>query len=405
MNAAPYRLVISLVVCQAAAAAMVPQRAVAQSRRTARTTAAAPRLTTPARTWTAVSAGTAHTCALDHAGLAWCWGDNAWKRLGIADSVNQRRPVRVDTPQRFRSIQAGALETCAVTAEGAVVCWGGEQPGAPPHSAFGEQRFRSLDMTTNGCGVTHDGTAWCWGANNHGQLGSGRASPGQSTAPERVAGGKRWLSVVAGSNYGCGIATDHSAWCWGNAALLGNGATANSNVPVRVGGSHFWRQLAGGSEHVCGVTSEGGAWCWGNNSHGTLGNGQTRNAAQPVPVAGNNTFKELVAGYAFTCGLTNQGRVYCWGWNQNGVLGTGTTRNSAVPVRVGGEPFVFFTSISAGTNHLCAVGADGAIYCWGDNADGALGIARSQTCRTPVGSGRAEARACAMVPTKVQDPR
>ena len=378
----------------------------AQSRRTARTgTSAAPRPTAPARTWAAVSAGGAHTCALDQQGLSWCWGDNAWKRLGIADSVNQRRPVRVETPQRFRSIQAGALETCAITADGSVVCWGGEQPGNAPHQAFGDLRFRSIDMTSNGCGVTTDGVGYCWGANNSGQLGSGRASPARSTGPERVAGRQRWLSIIAGSNYGCGIATDNAAYCWGNAALLGNTAGQNSNVPVRVPGNQAWQQLAGGSEHVCGLTSEGAAWCWGSNSYGTLGNGLAQNSARPVAVAGTNTFKELAAGYAFTCGLTNQGRVFCWGWNQNGILGTGTTVNASRPTRVGGEPFTFFTSISAGTNHICGVGADGAIYCWGDNADGALGIARSQTCRTPVGAGRAEARACAMVPTKVQDPR
>jgi len=376
----------------------------AQSRRTTRAAATPARPATPPRTWIAVSAGGAHSCALDATGQGYCWGENTWQRLGIADSVNQRRPVVVATPQRFRSVSAGALETCGVTAEGAVVCWGGEQPGTPPHSSFGELRFRSLDLATNGCGVSSDGVAWCWGSNSHGQLGSGRDTPARSTGPERVAGNRRWQSVVAGTNYGCGIVTDGNAWCWGSAPLLGNGAAQPSNVPVPVGGGRAWQQLAGGAEHVCGLTREGGAWCWGSNTYGTLGNGQTQNAYQPVAVSGSNTFKELAAGYAFTCGLTNQGRVYCWGWNQNGVLGTGNTRNASTPTRVGGEQFLFFTSISAGNGHMCGVSTEGALYCWGDNGDGALGIARSQSCRTQI-AGRSETRQCAMVPTRVQDPR
>jgi len=56
--------------------------------------------------------------------------------------VNRRHPVKVETPQRFRSLSAGPWETCALTMEGAVVCWGGAFPGTLPHSVLGDQRTK-----------------------------------------------------------------------------------------------------------------------------------------------------------------------------------------------------------------------------------------------------------------------
>jgi alpha-tubulin suppressor-like RCC1 family protein len=39
--------------------------------------------------------GTGHTCALDHEGRVWCWGDNALGQLGTRDLMNRSRPTLV----------------------------------------------------------------------------------------------------------------------------------------------------------------------------------------------------------------------------------------------------------------------------------------------------------------------
>ena len=39
--------------------------------------------------------GTGHTCALDHEGRVWCWGDNALGQLGTHDLMNRSRPTLV----------------------------------------------------------------------------------------------------------------------------------------------------------------------------------------------------------------------------------------------------------------------------------------------------------------------
>jgi len=358
----------------------------------------------PGKVWSTVSAGGTHTCALDNTGQAFCWGDNGWKRLGITDSVNQRRPVAVETPQHFLSLAAGSEETCALTNDGSTVCWGGAQPGTTPHSAFGALRLRSLDLNANGCGIAADSSAWCWGINTTGQIGSGRPTPARSTGAERVRGPQKWKLVTAGSTFACGLATDGRGWCWGSGNELGSlEVHESSSAPVAIAGSRGWQSITAGGNHACGIARGGAAWCWGKGENGALGNGQNASQRTPVAVSGGLTFASLAAGYAYTCGLTVAGRAYCWGWNENGVLGNGTTRNALVPTPVSGT--TVFASLSAGGGHVCGVTSAGAIYCWGDNADGALGVARSQTCRTPLPNNRYETKPCVLVPTRVVEPR
>jgi alpha-tubulin suppressor-like RCC1 family protein len=380
----------------------MPCAATAQARRPTRA-AAAVRPPAPAKVWAAVSAGSGYTCALDNTGQAYCWGENLNRKLGIGDSVNIRRPVAVETPQRFQSIAAGVFDTCALTREGATVCWGGAQNPSLPHSALGELRLRQMDYASGGCGIAVDGIAWCWGANGAGQLGSGRESPSTGSVPERVAGMRRYQQVVVGSAFACGLTAEGAAWCWGRPGTLGTGASAGSNVPVAVTGNHLFTQLASGSEHVCGIAREGSAWCWGDNGGGALGTGQNANAGIPVPVSGGLNFKALSAGFAYTCGITVAGKAWCWGTNANGVLGINTSRNALTPAATAGN--LVFAAISSANGHTCAITTAGALYCWGDNADGELGIAHAHTCRTQMAPGQFDVRPCAVVPTRVQDPR
>ena len=49
------------------------------------------------RSYTTITAGNAHTCALDTAGKAWCWGSDGYGRVGDgpADQSNKGAPVAV----------------------------------------------------------------------------------------------------------------------------------------------------------------------------------------------------------------------------------------------------------------------------------------------------------------------
>lgn len=348
--------------------------------------------------WQSVAAGGSHTCALDNTGQAYCWGDNAQKRLGITDSVVQRRPVAVGTPQRFRAISAGDVETCALTQAGSAVCWGGPHPGVAPHSVTGDTRWRSLVVRFNSCGIDSSGQGFCWGTNTAGQLGTGNASTGAAT-PQLVGGAPRWLEIQPGVAHGCGLTAQHAARCWGRgtSGQLGDGRGRNSNSPVAVAGGMTFASLAVGGDHSCGVTQAGKAYCWGSGAEGQLGTGRTTNAVQPEAVAGGQAFSALAAGLNFTCGLTTRGRALCWGKGTLGALGNNAARGSSTPVEVAGN--LVFRSISAGRDHACAVTNDSVIYCWGSNDIGQLGVVRLATCRDG-----AETVRCALAPARVQEP-
>src|SRR5438132_14428751 len=116
----------------------------------------------------------------------------------------------------------------------------------------------------------------------------------------------------------------------------------------------------------------------------------------PPPVDGGKPFGALSAGAVQTCGVTTGGQAYCWGDNLEGRLGTGgsflTARQwDTKPSAVAGD--LKFTMISAGDYHSCGVAIDGAVYCWGGNAEGQLGNSTTKGKSKPVRVGSAPAAA------------
>jgi alpha-tubulin suppressor-like RCC1 family protein len=163
-----------------------------------------------------------------------------------------------------------------------------------------------------------------------------------------------------------------------------------SNVPVQVVGVGGTGLLSGVTTIAaddscdCAVTTTGAVYCWGYNSQGELGNNSTTDSNVPVQVVGVGgtgllSGIETIAAWAgHTCAVTATGAVYCWGSNLFGQLGINSTvAFSNVPVQVvgvGGTGLLSgVTAIRAGGYHTCAVTTTGAVDCWGWNYGGALG--------------------------------
>ena len=89
--------------------------------------------------------------------------------------------------------------------------------------------------------------------------------------------------------------------------------------------------------------------------------------------AGVARFQSITAGSEHTCALTAEGKAYCWGWNNQGQLGNNSATNSLIPVAVQMPAGVSFQSISAGNSHTCALTTEDKAYCWGWNTNGQLG--------------------------------
>src|SRR5205823_2394087 len=94
---------------------------------------------------------------------------------------------------------------------------------------------------------------------------------------------------------------------------------------------------------------------------------------QPTAVSGMLTAKQVSVGGQHTCALLTDGSISCWGLGAYGQLGAGTTATSPTPVKVMMPPAAA-VEIAAGDYHTCARTAAGAVWCWGRNDRGQLGI-------------------------------
>jgi alpha-tubulin suppressor-like RCC1 family protein len=133
-------------------------------------------------------------------------------------------------------------------------------------------------------------------------------------------------------------------------------------APQPVAGGLAATRLSAGT-HTCAIASDG-AYCWGPSTHGTLGNPEAGDLAPaPVPVAGGESFRHIVVGHYHACALDGEGAAWCWGSNATGALGVPDLESAEVPVMV--ETGVRFEQLAANLEGTCGITSDGDLYCWG----------------------------------------
>ena len=108
----------------------------------------------PAGSFTAVSAGIWHTCAIRESGTIECWGSNA----------NRQAASRAG---RFSAVSAGGFHTCAIRESGEIRCWGNEWAGAIDAPAGSFTAVSAGAWHT--CAIGNSGAIECWGSNTDGQ--------------------------------------------------------------------------------------------------------------------------------------------------------------------------------------------------------------------------------------------
>jgi alpha-tubulin suppressor-like RCC1 family protein len=166
-------------------------------------------------------------CAVDIAGVAYCWGTLPLGDGRPIPSSEQTTPIPVGGGLRFTRIATGSAVTC---------------------------------------GLSTDGEAYCWGK--------------MILAPTAVPTSLRFATISAGATTFCAIAADQGAYCWSDGEL--------QSEPTRVPGSYHFRAISVGGPVGCGLTVEGPEVCWGGQGMGNVGDGVVANAtvATPTPVAG-----------------------------------------------------------------------------------------------------------------------
>jgi alpha-tubulin suppressor-like RCC1 family protein len=202
-----------------------------------------------------VAAGGLHHCGITSGGVAKCWGQNVYGQLGDGSDDNSwvdPVAVAVSAGVTFTSISSGGFHSCALTSTGAAYCWGHNLLGQ-----LGNNSTTSSDVpvqvslpagvslvsltlgSMHSCGLTATGAAWCWGENYAGQLGDGSTTASSTPVAVSLPGGVTgFASLSAGSMHTCGIASTGAGYCWGknDFGQLGDGTTTSSSTPQQVGG-------------------------------------------------------------------------------------------------------------------------------------------------------------------------
>jgi alpha-tubulin suppressor-like RCC1 family protein len=86
-------------------------------------------------------------------------------------------------------------------------------------------------------------------------------------------------------------------------------------------------------------------------------------------------------GDKHSCAISNDHALWCWGSNQAGQLGV-TVRSVSGPVRIPGA--TSWSVVRGGAAHTCALTSAGAAYCWGANESGQLGDGTTNSSSVPV---------------------
>jgi alpha-tubulin suppressor-like RCC1 family protein len=192
----------------------------------------------PEQSFRSISAGGFHTCAIRTDGQALCWGFNLRGQLGsgsaggIVDSPSAAVPGGT-----YTSISAGYQHTCAIRSDGVTLCWGDNTSGQLGASSVPDSVLivpTPTAVTTaipfalvvaggdapysNTCALDAVGVAYCWGDNSWKQSGSDNAAVVRVRIPTIVPGqpAGNFTSLSIGFRHACAFGTQGGSWCWGS---------------------------------------------------------------------------------------------------------------------------------------------------------------------------------------------
>lgn len=207
-----------------------------------------------------LAAGDKHTCALDRNGRAFCWGYNLSGQLGIGNNFDRNIATRIaDTGGNNLDIAAGSQHSCLLNRAGRAWCWGrnfyGQLGNLATIDSFVPVRvarlgtdvqalslggFQGSSLQGSSCAINANGRAMCWGYGVEGQLGTGTTA--NFVRPQRVlrvGTGVRAVAAARGGNHTCFINDSGRLFCTGSNmnGQLGTGDTVFSATPIPVAGN------------------------------------------------------------------------------------------------------------------------------------------------------------------------
>ncbi len=318
------------------------------------------------------------------------WGDNVDGQLGNGSTTNATTPVKVSLPSGVTATAAaaGADHSLAIGSDGKLYAWGDNSDGQLGNGTTNSSSTpvvvsmpAGVSATAVAAGAAHsaalgsNGAVYTWGNNSFGQLGIGNTTSSSVPVKVTLPAGVTPTEVAAGQYMTEILDSAGNVYSWGDGDFgeLGNQKSVEENSPVQADVSAVTAIAAGGYHSL--VISLGSVFAYGYNSVGQLGNNTLQNASTRVKadMPSGVTATAVAAGLYHSMAIGNNGKLYAWGNNANGELGNGTTTDSKEPVVVSMPGGVTPTAITAGADDSMAIGSNGNLYAWGYNGLGRIG--------------------------------
>ena len=442
--------------------------------------------------WAAVAGGVGHTAGITGDGTLWAWGRNDFGQIGDKSYVEKPLPVKIGDP-RWVALEAGGLHTVGLKSDGSLWAWGYNTFGQLGNGTSGNDSNMPLSIATGttwksvDAGLRHtvavksDGSLWAWGYNLYGQLGDNSVT--QRTLPVSIAAGTTWKTSSSGLYHTAAIRSDGTLWTWGwnSTGQLGDGTTTDRHVPTQVapsgdgfesgtmttlpwtfsstsgtgywsaavtskhtgtyaaqssplwsvtgcsrettcekvamqvtqncqaGDVTFWYSVGSETNYdflrffvddmVTPVATWSGSVPWTSYSYTVSAGTHTfkwdyskdssvntlPDAAWVddivIPIAAPTTWQAVAAGWKHTLAIGSDGTLWAWGDNAYGKLGDGTTTQRNNPVKIGADNT--WEAVAAGYHHSVGLKSDGTLWSWGWNEKGQLGIGAGDLLNHP----------------------
>ncbi|MGE5396210.1 MAG: Ig-like domain-containing protein [Chitinophagales bacterium] len=240
-----------------------------------------------------------------------------------------------------------------------------------------------------------DNKVYSWGLNSSGQLGNNGTSNSMVSVKAKLNANEDLIDIKAidcGNTHTVALSNNNTAYTWGGNTYgqLGIGNTTNQLTASSIGTNIT--SIHCGTNHTVLINSNGSVLTCGYNNKGQLGDGTTVNKVTPTAInlTANSNFVAVDAGDTFTIAMKNGGALWAWGYNSSGQLGIGATTTAKLsPVQVKGYDTDYISGVQAvccGSNHVVAL-KDGEVLTWGDNSKGQLGIGTKTDKTRPVKIG------------------
>jgi len=351
-----------------------------------------------------VFSGARHSIAIGLSGEIVTWGDNQFSQLGelsrvvnVVDGVRDKSTPGSPLLAGFMSATGGGGHTLLLHQEGWIAGFGNNFegqvgvsniPGAinVPAKVINESGVPLTSVADIAAGDRHSvavlnrGRVYTWGDNKFGQL----SFSGVETVfyPTLIDDFGEVIEVAAGKNFTLARLVDNTVFAWGENtfAQLGEAASDFESEPVKVRNAENIAAIAAGDNHGLALTHEGEVLAWGSNALGQLGMGRVQQTDEATFVTTDefrrlSGVKKIVAGANHNLVLMTDGAVFGWGDNSLGQLGVNGTNNIIFPeilINGFGEPWQDIVDISAGADFSVLLTSNGKIHTFGNNLFGQL---------------------------------